>query len=173
MKQFYEKNLKFIVILLISMMHPAFAATPDDQEPIVIESKMGEYDNKKGAAKYSGNVRVLQGSRELLADTLLVYRNENGRISKLIAIGEPAKYSGQTDPNRPKLYAKAATIEYLAEEELLNLIDNAEVSQDGDIYQAARIEYNIKNDTVTSPPSQDGRVKIILKPRSNSELKMK
>lgn len=173
MKPFYQRNLNFIIILLMSLAYPAFATTPDDQEPIIIESKMGEYDNKKGAAKYSGNVRVLQGSRELLADTLLVYRNENGKINKLVAIGEPAKYSGQTAPNKPKLHAKAATIEYLAEQDLLNLIDNAEVSQDGDIYQSARIEYNIKNDTVTSPPSQDGRVKIILKPRSNSELKIK
>ena len=45
---------------------------------------------------------VTQGQRQLNADKLVIYQNEDSDITKIMAYGKPAHYNGQT-PDKPEI----------------------------------------------------------------------
>jgi len=169
MKWIIKKASYYIVSIVLVITTPlAFANnTEDSKEPIEITSNTGSFDNKKGVALYTGNVKVTQGSRLLTSDNLELQRNAAGDASKFIAKGKPARYQSKTSPDKPLLYAQADTIEYDVQKQVLYLIGNARVEQGGDVYSAPRIEYNQKDDIVNSPRNEQGRTTIIIQPREN------
>jgi len=140
---------------------------PDDLLPIQISSDSFEFNNTTGVATYKGKVEVTQGSRQLTSTSLNIYRSKDGSIDRMIAVGSPAKYQGQTDPKKPLLYAHADTIEYYVQKELLILMGHAEVEQAGDKYQAPRIEYDSANERINSHATSSGRTTITIQPRDN------
>jgi len=163
--------IKIIICTMTALLlcSTAFANTSeeDGKQPIEITSDTGSFDNIKGIAVYEGRVKVTQGSRLLTADRLELHRDAAGNAHKFIATGSPARYQSKTSPDKPLLHAKANTIEYDVQQQLLSLIGDARVEQDHDLYSAPRIEYDQKTGSVHSPSDKKGRTRIIIKPREN------
>lgn len=155
------------LMVLFSIFNPSFALPDDDQAQIEITSDKSEYNHQSGIATYTGNVIVIQGSRQVSADILHIYRNINGDIDKIVAIGTPARFHFQPELEQPILYARANTITYVDPENLLELDDDAEVTQGGDVYAAPLILYNLETETINSPNNATGRTTVIIQPRED------
>ena len=170
MKRYIKQSLQIISLALL-LCSPVFAkTTPDDEQQIHIKSDSFHFDNQNGIATYTGHVLATQGTRQLTGDRLEIYRDpKTGQIDKLIAYGEPAKYQGLTAPDKPLLFAHAQTITYWVATESLILTGQAEITQAGDVYRAAQIEYDGVKQTVYSPPSDQGQTFIILKNRTSKQ----
>ncbi len=163
--------LGIIGIVLLMICTPVFANNaPDDEQQIAINADSFHFDNQTGIATYTDNVVATQGSRRLTGDRLEIYRNaQTGKIEKLIVYGKPAHYQGLTSPDKPLLFAHAQIITYVIATKYLTLTGEAEVTQDGDVYRAAQIEYDGVKETVYSPPTEKRQTTIILKNRTSKE----
>ena len=80
------------VAILVACLLPAGAfALPDDRDqPIHITADTAIRDEKQGFTVYSGNVHMIQGSMDIVADTLTIY-HEKAQADKIVAEGKPAK----------------------------------------------------------------------------------
>jgi lipopolysaccharide export system protein LptA len=155
---------------LLFISNIVIAQSPDDTQPLTINSDSFHFDNQTGIATYTGNVLATQGSRRLTGDRLEVHRDEKTqKMSEIIVHGNPARYEGLTDPDKPLLHAQAKLITYKITTQFLTLQNDAQVEQQGNIYRADKIEYDGIKDTVYSPPST-AQTTIILKDLHNGGI---
>jgi len=120
------------------------ALESDRDQPIEIESDRAEFHELDGYTIYSGNVRLSQGSILLEAAEISIYF-EGGDVYRLVATGDRAYYEQLPAENEGKVIAQASTIEYLLQDDLINLIQNASLTQDGATLNGALITYDVRN----------------------------
>ena len=161
-------------VLLLACAPPLLALTGDREKPIELEADSAEIDERTGVSVYTGNVRVTQGSTQLLADRLTVTQGVDG--DELVAEGRPARFSQLPDGKPQPVEGEALTIRYHTGEEVVVLTGDAEVRQSGDRFASQRIVYESATDTVrggqASPGAQPGdRVKITIQPREKEPKK--
>jgi lipopolysaccharide export system protein LptA len=135
--------------------------TPEEP-PITISSDSAEFDDKKGIATYRQHVTLDQGNRHLRADTLTIERNKSGNIAKITALGNPAHFEIQAHPTRPVIRGHANTIHYFPEEEKILLIDNAELTQQGNIIRGSYLSYLLKSEVLSSEAQPGKRTQVII-----------
>lgn len=165
---------KFLLWLLLGLPAAAGAFNLESGQPIRVSADSARLDDMSGTATYTGDVQVTQGETRLEAERVVLYRNEQG-LTRIEAEGSPAHYrqpavdgSGQTD-------ARARRITYSAGESRLVFEDQAVIEQNGNRFSGNRIDYDAAQRVVeaTSDPdtdnaSGDGRVEMIIQPRSDS-----
>ena len=85
---------------------------PDDRDqPIRITADTAIRDEKQGVTVYNGNVHMIQGSLDILADTITIY-HETDQADKIIAEGKPARMEQKPAVDEPLVRARAEIIEY-------------------------------------------------------------
>ncbi|GAB4254575.1 MAG: lipopolysaccharide transport periplasmic protein LptA [Methylomicrobium sp.] len=143
------------------------ALKSDADQPVYIDSNAATYDDNTGVSIYTGNVVSTQGSLKVWSDKLVVYF-KNGDVDKLVATGKPARFQ-QTPDNGGDITGKALTGEYYPKQNLLILIKEAVVWQEGNTYASDIIRYDSKNSIVKAGEQESDakRVRVILKPKSN------
>lgn len=162
-------NRAFIATLFLSFhVNVSYALDSDRDQPLSVNSASMDVDLKKHITIYRGNVVAVQGSTTLTADTLTLYADKNNKLEKAIAEGNPATYQTIPSPDKAVFHAEARTIEYYLKEQLIILIKHAKLIQGENSYLGPRLIYNIKNETVTSPPSTEGRATIIMNPKAKN-----
>jgi lipopolysaccharide export system protein LptA len=157
-------NYKYSLVFLLLYSALAFAI-PDSEQPVKVQADAANLDHEKGIAIYTGNVKVDQGSRHLSSDNLTIKRDKNKKIQIMIATGKPATFSSQPDPNKPKGSGKARTIKYYPQEDSVDLLDDAELTKDGDTITGPKLNYNFKTGNLKTTSSVDKRVTFILQPK--------
>ena len=159
-------SLSLLIVSLGYLTGHAFAnetnQKPDSEQPIKIESNQAEFDDGKGTAIYIGNVVVDQGSRHLTADKLTIYRGKDNKISKMIAVGHPARFHSQPNPEKPAGRGKANTIKYYPNEDKVDLIDNAELTQEGNTVNGPFLVYFFETGVLKSKGTAQRRTTVIL-----------
>ena len=144
---------------------PAAGLSSDRDQPMYIEADRADINDKKGISIYTGNVKVTQGTFELLADKLTVYI-EKDQLQKAIAIGQPAHYRQRPDGKDEDIEAQALRMEYYASPERIILLERAQASQAGDVFRSEKIVYDIEKNVVNAGTgSGNDRVRITLQPR--------
>jgi lipopolysaccharide export system protein LptA len=144
-------------------------ALPEDRDqPIFIQSDRAERDERKGTTLYTGDVEIDQGSMHISADRVTV-RDADAQVNEIVATGAPAKMHQKPAPDREPVYARARTIQYDVASEILTLIEEASVTQEGTTVTGDRIEYFVKEQRVKasgggSATGKD-RVKVVIPPR--------
>lgn len=119
-------------------------ALPDDKyETIRGRAASLTIDNKTGIATYSGNVNIQQGSLSIIADKLMVHRNAQGDVEKMVATGSPARFQQQPEPDKGVITASAQSITYTPATEHLLLVENASLEQDGSVMSGSTIDYDL------------------------------
>lgn len=164
----------FFILLSLPSLTGATPQAPENNQPLAIEASTFYYNHKQGFAEYSGHVIAIQGSRRLLADTLIVQRTPDGALQSLVAKGKPAYFTLQPDANRGReteaqheeVHGQALQITYRELAQQLILDGAAQLTQGQDRYQAPQIHYNLVDETVQSPTSNAGRTRIILQPKN-------
>ena len=154
--------------LLLSLSLPTLALPEDSQQPIKISADSAIRDEKQGTTIYQGNVDMTQGTLRIQADKITIYANAN-TIETIIAIGQPARFRQQPEPDKGDVVANANTIEYRVAQEIMTLTSNAAINQDGASISGDSIKYDIAAGRIEAGKSESGtgdsgRVNVVLPP---------
>ena len=162
-------------LTLVVFLFSSFAmALPGDKfETIRGRAANLTIDNKTGVATYSGNVSIQQGSLNIIADKLMVHRNAQGDVEKMVATGSPARFQQQPDPEKGIITASAKSITYIPANENLLLVENASVEQDGSVMSGSKINYDLAKEILKASgdiQQQNSGVEIVIPPsKPNTE----
>ncbi|TAJ91637.1 MAG: lipopolysaccharide transport periplasmic protein LptA [Gammaproteobacteria bacterium] len=161
--------------LSLGMTAPAaFALGTDQEQDIEIDARKWELDDRKNQTVYEGNVVVTRGSIRMTGDRMTVHYTDNEELDTLIVEGNPATYRQLPDGGKVYDEGRAQRMEFHEFDNLVILIEKAEVVQERSSFSGDRIEYDTKLSRIraTSAPASaadqtgaDGRVKIVIKPR--------
>jgi lipopolysaccharide export system protein LptA len=143
----------------------AIAALPDDrQQPIRITADQALRNEKAGYTVYSGNVEMNQGSLQISADKITIFRLiEEG--DKIVAKGTPAVMQQQPEPDKGLVTARAGIIEYYKLEARVHLKQDAVIEQDGSKVTGETIDYFIDAQMVKAGSNrnrEDSRVEVVI-----------
>ena len=147
---------------------PGLALPDDRNQPIYIQSDRAERDERKGTTVYTGDVEIDQGSLHISADRVTIAM-DGDQVTRIDAVGAPAKMHQKPSPEREPVYARATTIQYDVAREILTLIEKAAVTQEGSTVKGERIEYFVQEQRVKassgSAESGASRVQMVIQPR--------
>ena len=153
------------IALLIS---PLSYALPDDREkPMDASANNATLDDKTGLTTLTGDVKVVQGSMNITASKLVIYKDKNGDVSKMIATGAPAFFSQQQQANQPVSKAWGSTMNYSVANQTVTITGNARVEQQKDKFTGQKIVYHMDKALVQATGGKQ-RVKMILQPKGNN-----
>ncbi len=137
---------------------------PDSELPVQITADHASFDHKLGVAVYLGNVKVNQGSRHLTANKLVI-ESDNNRIKIMIATGNPATFRSQQNPNKPAGTGSAKVIKYYPQKDKVDLLYQAQLTQDGDTISGPRLSYNFVTEVLQGNSSARERTTVIIQPK--------
>ncbi|OUS41318.1 lipopolysaccharide transport periplasmic protein LptA [Oleispira antarctica] len=165
-----------IFVSMLTSFH-AYALESDASEEIIIQSNSAEFDRKAGTAIYIGDVVLDQGTLKITADRITLYSNEQKKLTKAVAIGEPAHLQQQMENEKGLTKARGKTITYRTLDKEITLLDDAILEQEGHVFTGETIVYNMLNENVSakggtqteldpSGEKKPTRVKMIIQPES-------
>lgn len=165
MRKRLERLMPGLALALALGLSTVVSALPEDRDkPIRIEADEALRDEKQGFTRYTGNVRMVQGSLRIEADQVTVYHDAK-EAQRILATGTPAKLQQQPEIGEPPVKASADTIEYFKLEERVQLRQNASIKQDGSIVTGDSIDYLMNEQMVkagSDKNSESSRVKVII-----------
>ncbi len=159
------KSIQFILrSSLVYALCFCCIALPHSSEPIHIQADSASFDQKSGLATYKGKVKVIQGARTLLADTLTIARDAHNKIQIMTATGNPAKLISNANPGKPGT-GEAKIIKYFPTTENVELLHDASLTQNGDTIRGAKLTYNLLTEELKSSSNTIERTTVILQPK--------
>jgi lipopolysaccharide export system protein LptA len=165
--------IKFIIGLSVLGMMPLYALVSDDALPINVVSDAASVDLKQGVAVYSGHVKVVQGHRQLMGNTLTIQRAANGQIYSFVAAGNPATTEDLPNQGGNLVHGQAQMIYYYPGRGMIEYIGQAHFDQGGNVFEGDLITYNLNTQVVSSPKAKGGQqaVTTIILPAYNEQKK--
>jgi lipopolysaccharide export system protein LptA len=158
-----DRSRRSIAIALIALSNHAFALPSDAEQPIQIHADSAELDEAKNVAVYHGTVRMDQGTLTVTADTMTVELKDQ-QVVRITAQGDRAHYQQQLKPDESMVFADAKTIVYFTQEERVELIGNAYLTQNKNEFAGELIKYNVREGKVDAKANGQGTVQMILQP---------
>ena len=159
------KIVNLITLLGLLLPLPSWALESDGEQPIAVEADTLEVREQDGISIYDGNVFLVQGSLELRSDRMVIHFNDAGDLGLLELTGSPAQFR-QLDDNQLEMQGQALKINYTESQSLLELIDEARFSHDGDTIESNQIRIDTTDNSIQAGSSDsDQRVKMLIKPR--------
>lgn len=160
-----------LAVIAFTALPASVRALPDDRDqPIYISSDRAERDERKGTTVYTGDVEIDQGSMHISASSVTI-RESDESVNEILASGNPAKMRQKPAEDREPVYARARSIQYDVTGEILTLIDDASVTQEGTTVTGDRIVYYIQEQRVKASGGGNAtgkeRVKVVIPPRRN------
>ncbi|MCU7958411.1 MAG: lipopolysaccharide transport periplasmic protein LptA [gamma proteobacterium symbiont of Bathyaustriella thionipta] len=166
--QQYSIGSKLVgLFLLLLLSTQAAALSSDKDQPIEVDADGVELDDNKGTQIFSGDVIITQGSFRVTADKVTVIRS-NDKTDKIVAIGKPVKFKQRQDGKKTDVRGQALRIEYFADSEIVDLINKARVTQDGDVFASDRIRYNRKKSLIQGGSKAGGKQRIKIRIQSKN-----
>jgi len=149
-----------ICLLGIFLGTSTVLALPSDrQATITVESDRAQLNEKTGITDYQGSVIIKQGTMLIEADQVTIHSTD-GKANKIICLGKPAHYQQQPNLEDGLVNAHANTIEYYLDTEVIILIKNASLEQQGSTLKGDRINYDIKAELVEARGSDNNQQRV-------------
>ena len=164
---FRIRDIKTNIILYLFFFNSITFALPEDHlQKIHIIADVWNYNYKTGVTIYEGNVQVDQGTTHITADRLITKCNNKHVIKEAIAYGlhKTAHYWTLPKPNDAIMHAYANVIKYYPLETNITLEQNVTVLQDKNSFQGQTILYNMNDQTITVPATENGRAVLVYNP---------
>ena len=165
------QNLKILLTLLALFGCTIAAALPgDDAQKMNIISNSTLLNYKTGSNVYEGDVKIDQGATHLLADRVTTQNNSKHKMEEAIAYGvlKPAHYWTIPKEGDVEFNAYAKVIKFYPAKSTVVLEGDVVVKQGNNSFNGALIIYNIKDQTVSAPATNQGRATIIIEPKNLS-----
>ncbi|MDF0748903.1 lipopolysaccharide transport periplasmic protein LptA [Marinobacter sp. 71-i] len=161
------------VLFLVLGTSPATGFDLESDEPIRVNADSARLDDGQGIATYTGSVKMTQGDANLMADKVVLYRDENG-VSRIEATGTPARYRQPAMEGQGETDARALSITWSASDNRVTFEREAVIEQGGNLFRGDVIHYDSAERVVTAEGSADqgegsGRVEMVIQPRSNPD----
>ncbi len=158
-----------LTVLSLTFSRWATALDSDRDQPIQIVADLAVRDELAGETRYEGNVVLTQGSLVITADTLSI-RHNTDEADKIVATGKPATLVQQPTPDQAPVDASALRIEYVRSQDLVRLLEDARIAQDGSTLSGSQIDYLVSERTVraagTPGAAGTGRVEVVIPPEN-------
>jgi len=157
----------FLGTLILSLLpFPAYARNNDGDNPLSINARSVEADEKTGTAVYRGNVVLEQGSLSIRADRLEVRSHQN-QTEYVVATGQPVRLRQQSDGQNEEIQAEAEKVEYHVISRKVDMSGNVSLRQGTDLFMGHALHYDIDNKrlSATGDDSDDGRIKVTIQPK--------
>ena len=155
--------------MLMLLPASAHALDSDREHPIQIAADVAIRDEIAGETRYEGNVVLTQGSLKITADELTILHSTED-ADRIIATGKPATLVQQPTPDQPPVNASALRIEYVRSEDLVRLLEDARIAQNGSTLSGNQIDYLVSQRTVKAAGGADGpgqgRVEVVIPPEN-------
>ncbi len=154
-----EAALLFVVTALLATATNTLALPTDHLQAISIESDRVQRNDKTGLTIYEGAVNMIQGTINIKADKITVHTAQD-KVSKIVCLGTPAHYQQQPELDSGLVTARANTIEYRLDQDVIVLTKDASLSQDGSTLKGDVINYDLKNELVEARGDITGKQRI-------------
>lgn len=165
------RSAKHLAILLTGMLSlNAVALESDRDQPIYVAADRASIDDNTGITVYTGNVDISQGSMILRGDRVELRRDADGNVDQIISDGEPAYFEQQPSAEQAVTVATGKKLDYAVGTQLLKITGDAKVTQAGDEFTGARINYDMDKALVDafSDTKSDKRVRMVIQPRGKA-----
>ncbi len=168
-----RKRCSLLAVLFVLGTPTANAFELDSGTPIRVKADSARLDDTAGVATYTGSVEMTQGDSRLTADRVVLYRSEEG-VSRIEATGQPARYRQPAAKGNGETDARALSITWSADDNRVTFEREAVIEQGGNLFRGDVIHYDSVNRVVTAegsaePGDGDGRVEMVIQPRSNQD----
>lgn len=163
-----NRSLIQLTIVISAWLSPlCFALPTDRQQPIHISADSAQIDDNTGTTTYKGNVLMTQGSLEIRAANVSLYRI-NDEVSQIIATGSPANFRQQPSSDQPITDAFGEKLDYQITNQTVTISGKARVEQAGDTFSGERIVYQMDKAIVNAysgKGSSGQRVQMVIQPK--------
>ncbi len=157
------------LLFCLTLSANAVALSTDSEQPVYIDSDSQHLDMKSNKVTFIGDVKLKQGSININADKVIVFRHaETGTIEIIEGYGDVATFSQLTDDGKT-LYGEAMELYYVLKDDQLTMIKKAMLSQDDSIIRGSKIRYKITSQKLIADGSSKERVSTVLQPQQAPE----
>jgi lipopolysaccharide export system protein LptA len=163
-------RLMFMLQLSLLVVTMAHAASPDEDEPIRIDARSVEANDKTGAVVYSGNVVVEQGRLSIQADRIEVITRK-GKTELVRATGKPAKLRQRAETTNAEIRAEADRVDYHVSLKNVDLIGHVSLRRGDDLFTADVLHYDLNTKSLNAAGGDkgEGRVHAVIQPRQTAD----
>jgi lipopolysaccharide export system protein LptA len=143
----------------------AVQALPEDSnKPIDVDASSATFDDATGITTLTGAVVVVQGTMTIKASKMVIHRNKQGDVSKMVATGSPAFFTQQQQKGQPHSKAWGAQMLYSIADQTVTITGNAKVEQLHDKINSEKIIYMMDKAIVKASGGKK-RVTMVLQPK--------
>jgi len=157
-------------LLCFSLLSLAVQArNGDSDDPLRINARSVEANEKTGTAIYLGNVILEQGNLSIRADRLEV-RSRQNQTEYVVATGQPVKLRQLSDGQSEEIQAEAKKVEYHVISRKVDMFGDVTLRQGTDLFTGQALHYDIneKRLSATGDDNNDGRIQVIIQPKKPS-----
>jgi lipopolysaccharide export system protein LptA len=161
-------RLMFTLLLSFMAEVMAHAASLDEDEPIRIDARSVEANDKTGAMVYSGNVVIEQGRLSIQANRVEITTRQ-GKTELARAIGKPAKLRQRTEGENGEIRAEADRVDYHVSLRKVDLVGHVMLRRGDDLFTADVLHYDLisKSLNAAGDDKSDGRVRAVIQPKQS------
>ena len=144
----------------------AHAGKDEMDEPIRINARSVQANEKTGTAVYRGNVVAEQGRLSIRADRVEI-RVKNNQTELIKATGDPVKLHQQPDATTEDIQAEAKRVDYHVSSRTLDMIGEVSLRRGDDLFTGSVLHYdlNTRSLSATGDDRNDGRIHAVIQPR--------
>ena len=157
-----------VSLCLVSV--PATHAINDDtDEPIRINARSVEANEKTGVAIYQGKVHAEQGRLSIKADRIEI-RTSKGQPELITATGKPVKLHQYPDKGGEEIQGEATRIDYHVSGKKLEMIGEVALRRGEDLFTGSVLHYDLdtKSLRAAGDDTVDGRIHAVIQPRKTN-----
>src|SRR3990167_9471012 len=156
-------------LLWLAAVPITHAAKDDEDEPIRINARSVEANEKTGTAVYRGNVVAEQGRLSIKADRVEI-RAKNNQTELIQATGSPVKLRQQSDATSEEIQAEAKRVDYHVSTRKLDMIGEVSLRRGDDLFTGSVLHYDLdaKSLNATGDDKSDGRIHAVIQPRKQT-----
>jgi lipopolysaccharide export system protein LptA len=156
--------IRFLLVMSCLFPMTSFALKSDQEQTAYVKADSAVLNYKTGICQYQGHVKFTQGTTAVTANLVITYTDKHNKVQEAIATGSPASYSTLPDKNKIPFVATAETIKYYPQKGYVKFITNAQATQGKDKFAGNQLNYDIKQQIVSSPASHQERTSIVIQP---------
>jgi lipopolysaccharide export system protein LptA len=145
------------------------AIDSDADEPIRINARSVEADEKTGVAIYQGKVHAEQGRLSIKADRIEI-RASKGKPELVTATGKPVTLHQSPDQGGEEIQGEAKRIDYHISGKKLEMIGEVALRRGEDLFTGSVLHYDLgtKSLRATGDDTVDGRIHAVIQPRKTN-----
>jgi lipopolysaccharide export system protein LptA len=156
-------------LLWLTAVPITHAARNDADEPIRINARSVEANEKTGTAVYRGHVVAEQGRLSIKADRVEI-RARSNQTELIQATGNPVRLRQQPDATSEEIQAEAKRVDYHVSTGKLDMIGEVILRRGDDLFTGSMFHYDLgtRSLSASGDDQSDGRIHAVIQPRKQT-----